>query len=243
MSDVAILIPMLGRVHRVPALLESIRRSTENYRVYLIACADDRNVLADWHVTTDPDPTLPPRWFVGSEDVDLIVAQAWTSGVVGDYARKINLGVSLTDEPFLFLGAIDLRFCPGWWSACMAGRDRWPQAGVFGTQDCCNRRTERDHSTHSLVTRAYIDEYGTIDEPAKVLHEGYPHEFVDDEFVRTAQYRGRYLHVSDAHVEHLHPMCGKGITDPLYDAQHERMHHGRALFLERQHLWEGRVRP
>jgi hypothetical protein len=42
------------------------------------------------------------------------------------------------------------------------------------------------HSTHSLVTRDYVERFGTIDEAGVVLHEGYPHEFVDDEFVQTA---------------------------------------------------------
>ena len=32
----------------------------------------------------------------------------------GDYAAKINEGYRRSTEPLIFLGAIDIRFTPGW---------------------------------------------------------------------------------------------------------------------------------
>lgn len=109
--------------------------------------------------------------------------------------------------------------------------------GVVGTWDRCNKRTKRKHSTHSLVARWYAD-LGTIDEPRKILHEGYVHEYVDDELVGTALKRRAYRHCQAAVVAHLHPMAGIGVpVDEMYAAQGERMAASRPLFLERRKLW------
>ena len=153
----------------------------------------------------------------------------------GNYAEKINRGVDLTSEPLLFLGADDLDFRSGWLEAALARLA--DGIGVVGTNDLCNPRViAGEHSTHSLVTREYAA-LGTIDEPGKLLHEGYPHEFVDDEFVETAKFRGAYAHAGDAIVEHLHPMAGKAPTDALYSAQRRRMCKGRPIYAKRRSLW------
>jgi hypothetical protein len=94
-----------------------------------------------------------------------------------------------------------------------------------------------DHSTHSLVTREYVDKFGTIDEPGVVLHEGYHHEFVDDEFVQTAMFRGMWAFAEDSHVEHLHPNWNKAPSDRLYRMQRRRMRLGKRVYAERKHLW------
>ncbi len=153
----------------------------------------------------------------------------------GNYAMKINRGVSLCDEALLFLAADDLAFRPGWLE--VAKSKLTDGVGVVGTNDLCNPRViTGEHSTHSLVTREYAAQ-GTIDEPDKLLHEGYLHEFVDDEFVETAKFRGAYAHADDAIVEHLHPMVGKAPTDALYAAQRRRMRKGRPIYAKRRQLW------
>lgn len=252
-SDLAILVPMWGRAEKIPRLLRSIRRGTPAAEVWIIAGLDDQdvtNVMIDTqmrHAGLD----APPRFF-GDPNVRWLQVP-WRSGSLGDYGRKLNEGVRQSgippmgsNRPWVFLGAIDLCFCAGWYDVARAhARDG---IEVVGTNDLCNARTARPpsgqqaaHSTHSLVSRRYIEEQGTIDEPGKVCHEGYPHEYVDDEFVRTARYRGVYAHAINAHVEHLHPMCGKAESDPLYRQQAERIRQGREVFLARQHLWGGTV--
>ena len=109
---------------------------------------------------------------------------------------------------------------------------------MVGTNDLGNRGTANGrHATHMLVTREYVERHGTIDEPGKFYHEGYPHELVDDEAVQTARARGAYAHAPDSIVEHLHPLWGKGEWDPLYMQIRARIEEGRVLFQPRRQLW------
>jgi hypothetical protein len=222
--DAAILIPVLRRPHRVEPLIADIHAATgDRCRIVFIVTRDDRAELRAVRDATRAHATVT-HMLIGAN-------------LVGDYARKINLAYSRTVEPFLFCGADDLHFHAGWLDAALAPfADR--SVGVVGTQDLANRRVRRgDHATHSMVRRAYIDTYGTIDEPRKVLHEGYIHEFVDDEFIATAKHRGAFVFASGSVVEHLHPSVRKAPTDDLYRDEPRRMKAGRILFARRQQLW------
>lgn len=213
-DSVAILVPVLRRPHRIAPLLSSIRNATPSpYRVVFIASPDDTEVIAaiEWANGS------PPRI------------------VDGNYAAKINDAVRNTSEPLLFLAADDLHFHPGWLPAAAAHLS--DTVGVVGTNDLCNGRViAGEHSTHSLVARWYT-KLGTIDEPDRLLHEGYLHEWVDDEFVQTAQHRGAYAHAHDSVVEHLHPQAGKAPMDELYAGQRRRMRHSRSTFECRRPMW------
>jgi hypothetical protein len=155
---------------------------------------------------------------------------------VGDYARKINAGCRATTEELLFLGADDLHFHPGWLEAAAAKLA--PGIGVVGTNDLGSPRVVAgEHATHSLVTRAYADQHGAIDRPGEILHEGYPHEYVDDELVGTAKHRCAWAMALDSHVEHLHPDHDKAPWDELYLAQPGRMDAGAPLYQARRRLW------
>jgi len=216
--EVVILVPMLGRPHRVAPLLASITAATpEPHRVLWLVTSDDTEV-GDAVETVGGEPLMVP----------------WQGG--GDYARKINAGYRHTSEPLVFCAACDLEFHVGWLAAAMARLDG--TVGVVGTNDLGNRRVMAgEHATHSLVTRAYADTYGTIDEPGKILHEGYRHEYVDDELVGTAKARGAWAFAADSVVEHLHPHWGKAPSDTLYEAQAGRMSASRHLYLRRRRLW------
>jgi glycosyltransferase involved in cell wall biosynthesis len=224
-SDLVIVIPMWKRAHRFMSVLDSARVATPGARVLFVVSTDDDDLRA-W-INDRPDFSIDHVLYTDSP-----------SGTRGDYARKINAAYRQTTEALLFTGADDLDFHPGWFERAVpmltAG------IGVVGTNDRCNLRVRRgQHSTHSLVTRAYVDEHGTIDEPGKVLHEGYIHEFVDDEFIRTAQWRKAFAPATHAIVEHLHPDVGKAPMDDSYRAQGTRMEDGRALFQSRAPLWGG----
>lgn len=212
MTDLAILVPVLRRPQNVEPLLDSIFDTTPKARVLFLADPGDH----DEHQA------------IREAGADMLV-------VDGNYARKINAGVWNTGEPLIFLGADDLKFHDGWLDAAKA--ELTDGIGVVGTNDLCNRRViAGEHSTHSLVTREYA-ERGAIDDPTRLLHEGYPHEWVDDEFVQTAKHRGAYAHAGDAVVEHLHPMVDKAPMDDLYAAQGKRMAQGRRIFNRRRRLW------
>lgn len=212
---VVVLVPMLHRAHRVEPLLETITSTAPEARVVFVCSPGDTDVLqavADLEHITVPGPNP------------------------GDYARKINAGVRHTSEPLVFMAADDLKFHPGWLEAATARLD--DGIGVVGTNDLGSKRVMAgQHSTHSLVTREYVDRFGTIDQPGVALHEGYPHEYVDDELVQTAMRRNAWAFASDSIVEHLHPSWGKAPSDELYDQQGARMRAGYQLYRKRRRLW------
>lgn len=216
-SDIAIVVPMLGRPHRVGPLLASIEQTAPGAHVLFCLTPEDSRVIAAVKRAGRPWITVERQ-------------------PVGDYARKINAGYRRTSQPLIMTGADDLLFHPGWWQAAVA--ELGPGIGVVGTNDLGNPRVTRgDHATHFLVTRDYIDRYGLIDQPGAVFYEGYPHEWVDDELVATAKHRGVWAFAADSHVEHLHPNWGKGSIDQSYRAQPARIRQGRPLFERRSRLW------
>lgn len=215
-SDLVILVPMLGRAHRIAPLLASIQAATPDaYTLFLVT----------------PNDAAVRRELARHRAHCLSVERR----PVGDYARKINTGYRATSGAYIFTGADDLHFHPGWYEAAMAAMG--PGIGVVGTNDLGSPRVMAgEHSTHSLVARWYAD-LGTIDEPRKIYCEQYVHEYVDDELVGTAKKRGAWAFASDARVEHLHPNWGKASSDRMYDAQRSRMRAGRAVFNKRRSMW------
>lgn len=221
MDSTLIVVPLLARPHRVSPLVASIAAATpEPHRVLMVCTPGDHEVIenvagcgADWFV-------MPNRYDYG------------------DYARKINAAYHRSTEPFLFLGADDLKFHPGWLTAALERMaDR--AVGVVGTNDLGSPRViAGEHATHNLVRRSYVEDHGTIDEPGKVLYEGYRHEFVDDELVETARFRGAWKFAADSLVEHLHPGWGKAPMDQLYAQQGQRMRHSRKLYNIRRQMWQ-----
>ena len=215
---------MLGRAHRVWPLVESIHAATTVDHTIVFVCTNtDQEVIETVEAVEAVDPRVRFEILNPNER--------------GDYAKKINHGYEVTDEPHLFLGADDLYFHRGWYEAARKHLTR-DRIHVVGTQDKANHRVRRGlHATHSLVTRTYVDGFGTIDEPGKVLHEGYLHEFVDDEFVETAKKRRAFAFEHRSVVEHLHPTVGKADWDDTYKAQEHRMKVDRRVFMQRRKLW------
>ena len=218
---ILIIIPVLRRPHRAAPVVESIRKATPEgaARVLFVGTTGDAAEHEACKAT----------------GADLMVLPG--EHQPGDYARKINAAYQASAEPLLFLGADDIDFRPGWLAAAERVMTE-TGAGVVGTNDLGNPRVMRgDHATHCVVSRVYADEFGTVDEPGKIMHEGYVHEFADDEMVGTAKKRRRWAFAADSIVEHLHPSWNKAPTDALYDAQADRMRQSRALYLSRMGMW------
>lgn len=264
-DDLAIIVPMWKRAHRVRPLYDSVRAATPDARLFFVISRGDVDVLQT--VTALADDTHDPKL-----DGHLVL---WPAGSQGDYARKINYGYANTVEPFVFTGADDLAFRPGWYEAAREVMDACPHGdatcpcqdgdschydppnpflcprtnivgctvckriGVVGTVDLCNDRTRTgESSTHSLVRRAYIEEHsGVVDAPNRIYCEKYWHEYVDDELCQTAMSRGAYAHAFDAVVEHLHPNVRKAPMDAVYVQGRSRRYDNERLFNERRHLW------
>lgn len=212
--NLAVLVPVLRRPHRVEPLLESLFAVTPDARVIFLTDRED----------TDERAAITP----------LVGAKVWMIDCGGNYAQKINTGVRNSDELLLFFGADDLHFHPGWYEAAVEKLTEG--IGVVSTRDLCNARNAKGNlATHPLVTREYA-ELGAIDGGGP-LHEGYPHEYVDQEFTETAMFRNAYAFAPDSVVEHLHPQVGKAPMDDLYAAQQTRMRAGYRIYRRRRHLW------
>lgn len=215
-----IVVPVLDRPHRVEPLLESIATATPEPHSTLFV--------------VDPDD------FAEQEAIRAAGGEMLVHG--GSYAQKINAGVRATDEPWIFFGADDLSFHAGWLSSALGLVDavmvtQIRDIGVVGTNDLGNRRVVAgDHATHSLVARWYAD-LGAIDGGGP-LHEGYNHNFVDDEFVETAKARHKWAFDECSVVEHMHPDWGKGQTDETYSKGRATFRDDRAYFHRvRRPLW------
>jgi hypothetical protein len=166
-TSVAVLTPVLARPHRVAPLVESIlaaARFVPCRPVFLCTPGDAAEIAAVQAAEAE------------HPEVELIVV-GWPSGP-GDYALKINLGAQAVADEWLFTGADDLDYRPGWAERTLACHLE-TRACVVGTNDGGNRLTaDGRHSTHTLVHRDYL-ECGTVDEPesGKLLHEHYGHMF------------------------------------------------------------------
>ncbi len=220
MSDaVVIIVPVLDRPQNVQPLLSSIQSAThEPYRVLFVGTESDRE----------------ENRTVREAGADLLVLPG--RRIAGDYARKVNWAYQNSDEPLLFLAADDLKFHKGWLTEARSVLDEGYQ--VVGTNDLGNERVIKGyHSTHTFVTRAYCDEFGTIDQPGEVLHEGYNHWYVDDEFIQTAQARNAFHPCRRAHVEHLHYYWRKSPMDNVYKLGESRRKQDKSLFYTRRPQW------
>ncbi len=87
------------------------------------------------------------------------------------------------------------------------------------------------------MSAAYV-ELGTIDQSDAVYHDGYWHNFCDDELIQTARSRGMYR-PSLAVVEHLHPDRDRTLDDDTYALGRVHFHDDRRLFIHRSNLWAG----
>lgn len=211
-DDLVILVPVLGRPHRVAPTLDAFHRTAPGCRVLFIADPGDREEL---------------------EAIRGEGAQCIAPG--GGYASKINAGIRATGEPLLFFGADDLEPQDGWLKASLAVMKDGTE--VVGVNDLLRRpRVRRGHATHFLVTRSYA-ERPTIDGHTGCLSESYVHCCVDDELIATAKKRGVYAYAADARVAHLHWMNRRAEIDPTYQRGIDSINADRALFREREHLW------
>jgi glycosyltransferase involved in cell wall biosynthesis len=210
--SVAIVVPVLGRPHRVQPLLQSITAATpEPHTVLFVADTDDRSTL---------------------QAIKHAGAHALTVAGHRSYATKINTGVAMTRDPLVFLAADDLDFQPGWLPA--ASRYLSDLIGVVGVNDLLPR--DRHHATHFLMARWYAEQ-PTIDGGRGPLHEGYGHWFVDDELIATARVRNAYAYAPRSHVKHLHPVAGTAPDDATYQRGRRMARRDRRHFEGRKALW------
>lgn len=214
---IELLLPVLNRPQNAAKVVESIRAATiVPYRITFICSTGD-------------DAEIEACRLTGETVIEV-------EGGDHEYARKINAGVIVTVADFVFLGADDLAFRPGWDRAAIH-RFHATNKPVIGTNDLGNPSVMAGlHATHSLVHRSYIEQ-GSIDDPDRLLHEGYHHNWVDTEFIATAKHRDAFVFAADSVVEHLHPFWRKSADDEVYALGRRLYGQDRRLFDKRSALW------
>ncbi len=168
--DLVVLVPMLGRAHRVAPVLDSLTGNPAGADVLFLLSPHD-HAVRDAVERCRGQALLVPY------------------NARGDYARKINRGIAETHTRYVFTAADDLRFHPGWFEAAHAYMSK--NVAVVGTNDLANQRGGT-HATHFLVARWYVEQHGTIDEPGKLMFDGYVHEFCDDGADRSSPSSSRW---------------------------------------------------
>lgn len=212
-----IIVPVLARPHHVERLMADVDAVTpRGYRLLFVADEADRHELRELeHAGAD----------------HLVVSRRRRS-----YACKINDGIRASDEPLIFMAADDVHFHAAWLPRAVVFLTSTKQ--VIGTNDggINPRVAAGETSVHTLLTRAYA-ELGSIDDPDVVLHEGYPHEYVDDEFIGTAKHRNAFIASPTSIVEHLHPYTDPSLIDATYRRGWAGRSIGKKLIDRRKHLW------
>jgi hypothetical protein len=217
-EEVAVLVPVLGRPEHAAPFMASLRASTGLARAYAICDRGDEDAATAWKqagatvlLPLDPADDRP-----------------------GTFAEKVNEGYRVTSEPWLLLTGSDVRFHPGWWDHALAAAEG-DRFSVVGTNDLGNPRVMAgEHSPHPLVRRLYVDQVGASwDGPGIVCHEGYQHNFVDDELVTAAKQRGTWTPALASRVEHLHPFWQKAELDEVHKLGQSSFEEDRKLFEER----------
>jgi len=212
MPDLAVLIPVLERPHRVVPVVDAFLQTCD-CTVHFIADQNDADEIKE--IKRDGRGRLLVK--------------------NGSYSLKINYGVEVTHEPLLFLGADDLEPQPGWFDAART----WlglPDIEVVGVNDLLRR--DRDHATHFLITRRYAEQ-PLLDGARGPLCEGYSHWYCDDELIATARHRGVYAYAESAHVKHLHYLTGDAPDDDTYRKGRSQARADGRRFEERSRLWTG----
>jgi hypothetical protein len=209
-SEVSILVPVLGRPHRVAPFLKAMKATVPSSTVLFIADPDD------------------------AEELDALeAAGAEFISPGGGYAAKIRAGVEATDENLIFTAADDLLPHDGWFEA--AKGHLTDEIQVIGVNDLRPRPNQQD-ATHFLMTREYAVAPCADGTPGP-FYEGYIHNYCDRELVKTAQHRGTYAFAWNAHVEHLHHLDGKAPLDSTYVKGKDSFHVDQQAFRRRSRLW------
>lgn len=212
----AVIVPVMKRPQNAQPFMESLRASTGMATVYAIVDPDDSETYTAW-------------------------LEAGAEVLLADRDRpsfpcKANVGYGKTSEPWVLLVGDDVRFHSGWLdhaqtTASVTG------AHVVSTNDLGNPRVmSGNHASHPMIRRSYIDEQGASwDGAGKVCHEGYRHNFCDDEWTAVAKQRGVFAASLGSLVEHNHPIFGKADDDVVYRK-------GKAHYDQDRRLFDRRLR-
>lgn len=213
----AIFIPTLNRPHKLSEIALNITETTpEPHTIYFIL--EESDIESQKAVTE-----LGEQYILNTGS--------------SCYADCINTAYHQTKEPYIFLGADDIKFYPGWLSKAKACFLRG--INVVGTNDLHHPGVlEGTHATHYLVKRKYLKtEGGRVDMKDTVLYP-YAHNYTDTEFIQTAIARGTFMPCLESKVEHMHWCWGLADRDETYYKGFNENERDRTIYEQRRHLWD-----
>lgn len=198
MSEVAVIVPVLGRPEHAKVFMDSLKANTP------------KGVCEVYPVTQYDDEEAGLAWWRESNEMNLTVGNDKST-----FARKVNEGFRATEEPWIFIVGSDVRFHPWWYQTAKKLMDKG--YNVVGTNDLGSARVQSgEHATHMFIRRSYVETEGASwDGPGVVCHE-YHHWYVDDEIVLKAKLAGTFAAATGSIVEHLHPYFGRAEMDDVY---------------------------
>lgn len=217
-----ILVPVLNRPNNVVPFLDGLRANTQvKVRVIFLCSIGDEDEIRACSAS--------------GEDVRVC---AWASD--HDYPRKMNYGFTVGSNPWVFLGADDIEFQPGWDTNALMAAEK-TGALVVGLNDMAHPDVKKGRtSTHPLVNRRYVTEQGAaLDGPGVLIHEGYDHNYSERELNCLAQSRLVWTFARNACVKHKHPAWGTADIDDTYIKGRRSIGVDHQLFLTRSFQWGG----
>lgn len=214
-AELVCVIPTLGRWQALRPLAELFAQTTESYRLlYVVDESDTRSHKA---VRTTRRAGHPADYLIHD----------------GSYAQKVNAGIEHSHEPFILVGADDIRPHAGWFEAAKSNMD--DKVGFVSLNDLGNEMVMAGkYATLPLVARWYAESEGDL------YFEGYQHAACDVDASLQAQSRGAYAYAHDAVMEHLHPDHGKSRPDATYLQGGLNRHKRRADRLLLDQRWPNR---
>jgi hypothetical protein len=210
----AILIPSLNRPQRLQATIEAIHANTSEPHTIMFCVSDpeSRDIL-----------DAAGEWYLDDSDVE-----------DRRYVTRMNKLVRYLDgAETIFYGSDDVIHHPGWLTNALKVMETGPDVVVVN--DLHNAR-----GTQALMRRSYLSN-AVFDAPGDAFHDGYLHNFADNEQHFTAYMHRTYERAMDSVVEHLHPIfrASNSITwDETYTHAMEGWQHDEALFQSRGPLIE-----
>lgn len=221
---ISIIIPSYGRASKIKDVVANIEHATHGpFEIYVVVEKEEYDAYGN---------ALGGHY--GPKFVVLINEHS------KNYAGAINTAARWSTADFIFMGADDVTFHPGWDDEALKVMHSLPNIKVVGTNDLWNEYVlEGWHSTHTLVARDYIDSPGGVvyGDPGIVLFEGYDHNYVDTEFIGTAKARAVFQPALKSVVEHRHFTNRKSELDSTYEKGYAKIQEDSALYNSRRELW------
>lgn len=226
MADVAVIVPVLGRPHHAKTFMESLRANTPKGAVQVYAVPECQPIDTGTTLAWQCEP-----------NVCVMEPDAGTH----TFAQKVAWAYENTDEPYLLLVGSDVVFHPWWFQRAMKVAAKG--FGLVATNDLGNRAVmEGRHATHPLIARRYVEEKGASwDGPGHIVHTGYGHCFIDNEWSVKAIMDGEFAFARTSVIEHAHPYWGKAEMDDTYRKGEATVKADELLFRERCKKYAGLV--